>query len=116
MSRPMMDFSGWGEAHRAFDASRAPQFWPFLRTRLGFTPEHVTPPADPASIAVPPSRATPTLLAALRAALPAGEVTADDSARRLHAYGKSYRDLLRARRGELARAPDAVVFPDSHAE
>ena len=40
----------------------------------------------------------------------------DDDVRRLRTRGKSTPDLLRARSGDLADAPDAVVRPGSHDE
>jgi alkyldihydroxyacetonephosphate synthase len=43
-------------------------------------------------------------------------VDTTDDARIVHAGGKSYLDLLRARAGDTSRAPDAVVLPESEAE
>ncbi|SFR99684.1 alkyldihydroxyacetonephosphate synthase [Microbacterium sp. cf046] len=72
-----------------------------------------------------PRRASPTLtparlgaddIDALAAVVGAGAVTSDDDVRALHLGGKSTPDLLARRLGELQRAPDAVVFPASHAE
>jgi alkyldihydroxyacetonephosphate synthase len=40
----------------------------------------------------------------------------DRLARVAHAVGKSYPDLVRIRRGDASSAPDAVVYPASHAE
>lgn len=56
------------------------------------------------------------LLDSLRGVLGADAVVADDQARRLRTRGKSTLDLLRARAGDLADAPDAVVRPRSHDE
>jgi alkyldihydroxyacetonephosphate synthase len=44
----------------------------------------------------------------------AANVHADDQVRILHTRGKSTTDLLRARAGEAAGAPDLVVLPGSH--
>src|SRR5579859_6966400 len=33
-----------------------------------------------------------------------------------HTYGKSYRDIMRALRGDFATAPDAVAYPASEAD
>jgi alkyldihydroxyacetonephosphate synthase len=38
-------------------------------------------------------------------------VQTDKRARVLRAFGKSYRDLIRLRRGEIAHPPDAIVYP-----
>jgi alkyldihydroxyacetonephosphate synthase len=112
----MMTFTGWGDPAKATDTSRLPKLWPFIHRVLGIGPERIRPVADPAHIALPPSRATEALLTALREAVGAAHVATDRSNRILHAYGKSYRDLLRAQRGEVERAPDAIVFPGTHAE
>lgn len=50
----------------------------------------------------------------LRGAIGADAVLVDDQTRRLRTRGKSTPDLLRARSGDLADAPDAVVRPGSH--
>ncbi|MEY2878225.1 MAG: hypothetical protein RLZZ15_605, partial [Verrucomicrobiota bacterium] len=112
----MMPFSSWGDPGRATDTSRLPKLWPFIHRTLGLSPTHTVPVADPATIVLPASRAPADLLAALRATLGAAHVSSADPDRLLHAYGKSYRDLLRAQRGEVERAPDVVVFPAEHAE
>lgn len=53
------------------------------------------------------------LVAALRVAIGDDAVLTDDASRRLRTRGKSTPDLLRARNGDLADAPDAVVRPGS---
>ena len=65
---------------------------------------------------VPASALGETPLAALRAAVGDEHVLLDDEARRLRTRGKSTPDLLRARAGDLADAPDAVVRPGTHDE
>jgi alkyldihydroxyacetonephosphate synthase len=49
-------------------------------------------------------------------AVSTGAVAADTEARLLHAGGKSYPNLVRARSGKLEMAPDAVISPSSDAE
>src|SRR6476659_9546531 len=56
------------------------------------------------------------LLDGLRDLVGAGHVLVDDATRRLRTRGKSTPDLLRARSGDLADAPDAVVRPGTHDE
>jgi alkyldihydroxyacetonephosphate synthase len=53
-------------------------------------------------------------LADLRSLLGDDAVLTDDATRRLRTRGKSTPDLLRARSGDLADAPDVVVRPGSH--
>lgn len=112
----MMTFTGWGDPQKATDTSRLTKLWPFIHRLTGLSPEHTTPVANPDDIVLPPTRADAALLAALQDAVGAAHVATDRRNRVLHAYGKSFRDLWRARRGEVTRAPDAVVFPGAHAE
>ncbi|QZY30973.1 FAD-binding oxidoreductase [Nocardioides coralli] len=67
-----------------------------------------------------PSLPTPglaeDLLTGLRDLVGSDHVLVDDDTRRLRTRGKSTPDLLRARAGDLADAPDAVVRPDGHDE
>ena len=58
----------------------------------------------------PGAAARPALRAALEEAV--GEHVSDDALDRVvHARGKSLRDLVRQRRGDLGRLPDVVVRP-----
>jgi alkyldihydroxyacetonephosphate synthase len=65
---------------------------------------------------VPPSALESAVLAELVDLLGADQVRTDDQTRRLRTRGKSTPDLLRARAGDLADAPDAVVRPGDHDE
>ncbi len=56
----------------------------------------------------------PAVLDGLRELLGSAQVLTDDDTRRLRTRGKSTPDLLRARAGDLADAPDAVVRPGDH--
>ncbi|MBC2931998.1 FAD-binding oxidoreductase [Nocardioides sp. zg-1228] len=71
----------------------------------------------PVSGARPPACALDAaLLDDLRRVVGAEHVLVDDATRTVRTRGKSTPDLLRARAGDLADAPDAVVRPDGHAE
>jgi alkyldihydroxyacetonephosphate synthase len=93
---------GWGgpadEPRREDLAAAAPYF----AGVLGFD---VQPPEEPAPLpGLPPPRVTlPSALAALGS--PAGA----DRAR--HAFGRSYRDVVRGMRGQVEHPPDLVVRP-----
>ena len=72
----------------------------------------------PAVLGAVPPRSTldSVLLDQLRAIVGPDHVLVDDESRILRTRGKSTPDLLRARAGDLADAPDAVVRPDGHDE
>lgn len=99
----------WGDAGAASslpDATRAlveAVFDPVPSPAL----EHVTLPAVGLA---------DDLLESLRQTVGSEHVVTDDATRRLRTRGKSTPDLLRARAGDLADAPDAVVRPGSHDE
>jgi alkyldihydroxyacetonephosphate synthase len=69
---------------------------------------------DEASVALPPAALGAEILEALAAVVGGEHVLTDDESRRLRTRGKSTPDLLRARAGDLADAPDAVVRPGDH--
>src|SRR5688572_23709394 len=61
--------------------------------------------------ALPAPTLDPAVVDELRAAVGAEHLRVDDAIRRLRTRGKSTPDLLRARAGDLADAPDVVVRP-----
>jgi len=73
---------------------------------------HDTPAVE--SVQLPAPALSPELLDSLQEVLGADAVLTDDESRRLRTRGKSTPDLLRARSGDLADAPDVVVRPSSH--
>ncbi len=105
-----MKWFGWGEDDVAFTHEDKPALGPFLQRALDLDVSRMMsrPPAF-GSLEVP----EPVLPAALADALAnsASEVSTEPLDRVVHARGKSLRDLVRHRRGDLGRLPDAVVRP-----
>src|SRR5690242_19860993 len=103
---------GWGRADAALDdaacADLARQrIRPFLPMDGALTPIPAGPPPLPA----------PRLSPEGSAGRPAGVPVADDPLSRAgHAYGKAYRDVVRALAGDLPNPPDLVLYPRSEAE
>lgn len=112
----MMKFGGWGDPGKVYDLAARPNLWPFVQAQVGLEDRIVAPPRAASDVAVPPPRLTPAFQAAVTAALGVAQVATDDATRLLHTYGKSYRDLLRARTGAPARSPDAVLFPSDRGQ
>lgn len=77
---------------------------------------HPTPTPAVDDVVLPAPGLADDLLDPLRLVVGDEHVLVDDVARRLRTRGKSTPDLLRARAGDLADAPDAVVRPGSHDE
>src|SRR3954451_3223421 len=112
-----MKWWGWGDEGVAFTHDDKPDLAPFIAREIGV--DVTAPPARPVafdSLDIPEPALDDDLRAALEAAAGPGRVSTDALDRVVHARGKSLRDLVRHRRGELGRLPDAVVRPGSEAE
>jgi alkyldihydroxyacetonephosphate synthase len=116
MKPAMMKFGGWGDPGKTYDLASRPHLWDFVFAQSGVGLDVTAPPRAIGEIDVPPPRQEPGFLEAVIAAIGQEHVSSDPQVRLLHAQGKSYRDLLRARFGMLPRPPDAVLFPGSRAE
>jgi alkyldihydroxyacetonephosphate synthase len=111
----MMKWHGWGDPDITFPMQDKPNLWPWIVNKLGIeAAAPTTLPVELASIQLAPGRTSARMLDALRGILRPEQITLDLHERLLHSYGKSFPDLFRVRRGLVARAPDAVLFPDSH--
>lgn len=108
-----MKFSGWGDPDKAYDLSNRPFLWPFVHAQIGLEDRVDGNVARPEQVQVPAPKLDAGFVAAISATVGAGQFSTDDQVRLHHTYGKSYRDLLRARAGKLERVPDAVIFPRS---
>jgi alkyldihydroxyacetonephosphate synthase len=111
-----MKWWGWGDADVAFTHDDKPGFRPFLQENLGVDVARTTarPPAF-GDLDVPAPQLSEGLRAALERAAGDAHVSDDAHDRVVHARGKSLRDLVRQRRGELGRIPDVVVRPGDEA-
>ncbi len=112
-----MKWWGWGEPDVAFHHDDKPALAPFVRDRVGIDLDAA--PAftvDPGRLQVPPANLPDELRSALAAAVGAEQVTVEAMERVVHAYGKSLRDLVRVRAGDVGRPPDVVVYPRDESE
>jgi alkyldihydroxyacetonephosphate synthase len=112
-----MKWWGWGRDDVSFTHEDKPGLGPFIRRALDVDVTRRTsrPPAFE-DLDVPESELPDDLRAALETAVGAAHVSTDALDRVVHARGKCLRDLVRHRRGELGRLPDAVVRPGSEPE
>jgi alkyldihydroxyacetonephosphate synthase len=107
-----MKWWGWGDERVAFTHEDKPELGPFLRRHLRIDVDRVsTPSVAFGDLAITAPVVPAGLRAALEAAVGAEHVSTDPLDRVVHARGKSLRDLVRHRRGELGRLPDVVVRP-----
>jgi alkyldihydroxyacetonephosphate synthase len=112
-----MKWWGWGLDGVSFHHEDKPALRPFVLEAVGLD---LDVPAEPMisfdDLAVPDSRIGDELLGALTAAVGEAHTTTDGMERVVHTYGKSLRDLLRVRAGDLPRVPDVVVYPADEGE
>ncbi len=104
---------GWGTQDVTYSLEDRPRLLSFLSTTLGLTGDERGAVAALADVALPPCRLPQDALAALAQVAGADAVSTSHDDRLQHAFGKSYRDLVRLRAGQVERAPDAVVRPGS---
>ena len=112
-----MKWWGWGLEGVAFTHADKPGLAPFIRRVLNLDVNRpTTTPIAFADLAVPEPAVSGVLQAALEDAVGAGFVSTEPQDRVVHARGKSLRDLMRHRRGDLGRVPDVVVRPAGEEE
>jgi alkyldihydroxyacetonephosphate synthase len=107
-----MKWWGWGEDGVSFSHDDKPGFKPFLGKHLGIDVDKTSArhlAFD--ELDVPAPELSADLRAALERAVGDEYVSDDPLDRVVHARGKSLRDLVRQRRGDLGRVPDVVVRP-----
>jgi alkyldihydroxyacetonephosphate synthase len=112
-----MKWWGWGVEGVAFHHEDKPGFRPFVIEAVDLD-VNVKPEAQRSQDLpdVPRPMIPAELVAELRDAVgPDNLVTTDDD-RIVHTYGKSVRDLLRLRAGDIPRVPDVVVYPGTEEE
>lgn len=112
-----MKWWGWGLDGVAFTHEDKPELGPFILEKLGLDVSRTSARSKSfEELDVPESRLEAGLRAELVAAVGEAHVTADTLDRVVHARGKSIRDLVRQRRGDLPRVPDVIVRPGSEEE
>ncbi|MBM3266125.1 MAG: FAD-binding oxidoreductase [Candidatus Sericytochromatia bacterium] len=114
MVRMLTRWFGWGDPTKSFSLDDRPRLWPALTARIG-EPAGGRPPVALDDIALPAPGVSESVLVRLAAAAGGADaLTTDHEARVRHAFGKSYRDLVRLRRGTVGNPPVAVLAPGSH--
>jgi alkyldihydroxyacetonephosphate synthase len=100
---------GWGWEDRQPSRAELEAAAPAIRERLGFGGDQVEDPVPLEAIDLPEPRLEPPgSLAAI--------VSFDPHDRVSHAYGRAYRDVVRAFRGRIENPPDLVARPRDEAD
>jgi alkyldihydroxyacetonephosphate synthase len=112
-----MKWWGWGLEGVEFTHEDKPELRPFIEEVLGVdVGRAAVSPIRWEELDIPASNLPEGLRAALEEAVTAAFVSVDSLDRVVHARGKSLRDLIRQRRGDLGRVPDVVVRPGNEDE
>jgi alkyldihydroxyacetonephosphate synthase len=112
-----MKWWGWGREDVAFSHEGQPALGPFIKEHLDLDVERVVErPPTFEDISVPDPALPGALHSELAAAVGEHYVSLDALDRVVHGRGKSLSDLVRQRRGEFSRLPDAVVTPADETE
>ena len=112
-----MKWWGWGDEQVTFTHEDKPDLAPFVREKLGIDLDGPRGSIiDFDDLAIDPPVEHEAFGAALADALRADQITSEPLERVVHTYGKSVRDLLRIRRGDLGRLPDVIVYPESESD
>jgi alkyldihydroxyacetonephosphate synthase len=111
-----MKWWGWGEEGVSFTHEDKPDLAPFIHRHIGIDVDRDgSSPVRFDDLQVPEPSLPDTLRAALDEAVGAAHVSTAPLDRVVHARGKSLRDLIRHRRGDVGRLPDVVVRPGDEA-
>ena len=112
-----MKWWGWGYEGTSFEHVDKPGLRPFILRHLQVDIARATSaPVAFDDLRVPPPSPAPGLAEALADAVGGDHVSSEAMDRVVHARGKSLRELVHQRAGELGRLPDLVVRPGSEAE
>jgi len=105
-----MKWWGWGHEGISFTHADKPDLRPFILRHLDIDIDRVQrAPVRFEDLDVPEPMLPDGVRAALEGAVGPRQVSTDALDRVVHARGKSLRDLIRHRRGDLGRIPDVVV-------
>jgi alkyldihydroxyacetonephosphate synthase len=109
MAERRRKFWGWGFEDQQPPQAEVEEAGRGAREHLGFGPAEVEPPPRLEDVDLPPPRIEPP-------ASLAHICRSDVYERASHAYGRAYRDLVRAFRGRFDHPPDVVAYPRDERE
>ena len=108
---------GWGPPDVVYDMASRTGFWPWIEGIAGTkVTSNLCQTVERGAVRLPERRADSPVETELRSLLSPEQIRIDEDDRLAHAYGRSFRDLVRIRAGTVESAPDLVVYPGSHDE
>ena len=108
-----MKWWGWGDEHVSFSHADKPDLGPFIREKIDIDLDgRAAKVLDFDALEIAEPIVSDEFSALLGGCLQPDQITSDAMERVVHTYGKSLRDLIRIRRGDLGRLPDLIVYPN----
>lgn len=112
-----MKWWGWGQDGVEFTHDDKPKLAPFVHRHIGVDVSRPsTKPPRFAELELPDPQLPASLREALEQAVTPERLSTTPLDRVTHVRGKSLRDLVRQRQGDMPRLPDAVVRPANESE
>lgn len=111
ITRTKLRWNGWGWTDAPDELSGNQAVWDWIASELGMSALMLTPAIPLDEIELPAPRLSVTALNTFAEIVGEDWVKTSKFERAAHARGKSYHDLVHLRAGDLADAPDAVVYP-----
>jgi len=112
-----MKWWGWGAEGTEFDIDSKPELWPYISNILGIPEDpKIVSPVKLDEIDLPEPNINKKFSESVKTFLKEDQVNTDKKDRIIHAYGKSFRDLWRIRRGIIDAAPDCVIYSETEEE
>ena len=102
-----LKWNGWGYEGEEFPQDRVKKIIDILQSFLGISEEDFSPSINLEQINLPETKIDYQLL---QKKLKASYVTVEKYDRVLNSSGKSYKNLIRLRKGTIKKFPDAVVY------
>lgn len=103
---------GWGSTDMETPPAAGFMYW--LKEHVSPWPDQTLPVPHLESMVLRPSFMPVGLEAELADALGVDHLISDPRTRLLHGFGRSYKDLIRIRLGNVIAPPDVVVYPAGH--
>ena len=108
---------GWGDINKTYPVEERPGYIPYIQEKLDIKVDKVrVPDPDFSSLEIREPRLARKALKAVAKIVGEDNASTSKRDRVYHAVGKSYRDTIRARAGDIPNPPDAVVFPATEEE
>lgn len=108
---------GWGDINKTYPVEERPGYIPYIQEKLDIKVEKVrTPDPDLEALEIRGPRLGKKVLKALAGIMGEDNASTQKRDRVYHAIGKSYRDVVRARSGDIPNPPDVVAYPATEEE